>query len=372
MFKIPLIRPYISEDVKQSILDVLVSGNLTEGRVTARLEAIVQNYIGVKHCLATTSCTTGLELALRSLNIGDGDEVVVPAFTYPATADVVRIVGATPIFVDVDRETMLINYSELEKAITPATKAVMPVSLFGNPLDYDRLNNIKQKYGLFIVEDAACALSSKFKTIPTGRLADISVFSLHPRKFITTGEGGLVTTDNDEWAEWMHSYKRFGMSMTSAKSGITFERIGTNLKLSDILSAVGVIQMQQIDQLISRRQQQASYYIELLKNQSGIALPETTAFGEHSFQSFCVFVKHRDHILEVMRSKSIEVQIGSYFLPGQPVFKNNAFCRTAKEMEGAMRANSECLALPLYHEMKPQVQHEVVSALLECVSNSAV
>jgi dTDP-4-amino-4,6-dideoxygalactose transaminase len=366
MFDIPLIRPFISEEVKQSVIAVLDSGHLTEGKVTRDLEAAVENFIGVKHCIAVTSCTTGLELALRCLDIGRGDHVIVPAFTYPATADVVRIVGADPVFVDVDRDTMLMDYNDLRKAITPATKAVIPVSLFGNPLDYDTLDLIKKEFGIFILEDAACALSAEFKGVPTGRRADITVFSLHPRKFVTTGEGGLITTDNDNWASWIRSYKRFGIAAEGAE--IKFADIGTNCKLSDILAAVGVAQMQQIENLIAQRQKLAAGYLELLETADEIQIPKTTPHGKHAYQSFCVFVKHRDAVLERMRSRGIEVQIGSYFLPGQPAFHDLPNSRSADTLEGSLRADAQCLALPLYHQMTTAHQEQVTSALKEAIA----
>ena len=150
----------------------------------------MREYTGAACCLAATSCTTGLDMALRALGIGPGDEVAVPDYTYPATATVVRLLGASATLVDVDPRTMLVDYDALEAAITPATKAVMPVSLFGNPLDWDRLDDIRRRRGVFLIEDAACALGSSYKGRRTGILADITVFSLHPRKTVTTGEGG--------------------------------------------------------------------------------------------------------------------------------------------------------------------------------------
>jgi dTDP-4-amino-4,6-dideoxygalactose transaminase len=366
MFDIPLIRPFISQDVKQRVMAVLDSRHLTEGKVTQALEAAVEGFIGVAHCIAVTSCTTGLELALRCLGIGRGDEVIVPAFTYPATADVVRIVGADPVFVDVDRHTMLVDYDDLRKAIRPATKAIIPVSLFGNPLDYDTLGRIKKEFGLLVVEDAACALSAEFKGIPVGKHADITVFSLHPRKFVTTGEGGLITTDNAGWASWIRSYKRFGTATDG--SGIKFTKIGTNCKLSDILAAIGVAQMQQIEALVARRQKQAAYYLELLQDADDIQLPSTTAHGKHAYQSFCVFVNQRNAILEKMRSQGIEVQIGSYFLPEQPAFHDLPNSRSPDTLEGSIRADAQCLALPLYHQMTAADQQRVIAALKETMA----
>ncbi len=235
-------------------------------------------------------------MALKALGIGKGDEVIVPDYTYPATASAVCIAGATPVIVDIDKDSMLIDYDEIEKAITPKTKAMIPVSLFGNPLDYDILNKIKKKYNLFIIEDAACSIGAEYNNKKVGTFADISVFSLHPRKFITTGEGGMITTDNDAYAEWMESYKHFGIksNSTSSREGIQFEIIGTNYKLNNILSAVGLGQMNVIDKLLERRISLANNYISLLKHVSDIKLPACYEGSKHSYQSFCIFIENRD------------------------------------------------------------------------------
>ena len=216
--KIPLIKPYITAEIKAGVCEVLDSGYLTEGPVTRQFEDSIKNYTGCRHALAVCNCTVGLELALRALGIGLGDEVIVPDYTYPATASVVEIVGAKIVMVDVDPATMLIDYEAVEKAVSSRTKAIIPVSIFGNPLDYSRLWEIKKKYGLYLVEDAACALGAQYDGIYAGNLADISVFSFHPRKFITTGEGGMVTTNDPNWFEWMEAYKHFGMGAHDSTS----------------------------------------------------------------------------------------------------------------------------------------------------------
>ena len=250
--KIPLIKPYIDENIKKKVLEVLDSGYLTEGPVTKEFENSVRNYTGSKYAIAVTSCTTGLELALRVLNIREGDEVIVPDYTYPATATVVSIVGAKAVIVDVNPKSMLIDYDEIEKAITKKTKAIIPVSIFGNPLNYERLNEIKNKYNLYIIEDAACSIGAEYNGKKVGSLADISVFSFHPRKFITTGEGGMITTNNEDWADWMNSYKHFGMGKATERQEVEFEIIGTNYKLSNILSAIGLEQMKIINNLLEQ------------------------------------------------------------------------------------------------------------------------
>jgi perosamine synthetase len=364
MHSIPLIKPHITYAARQRVLDVLDSGILTEGEVTREFEQAVGSFVGARHCVAATSCTTGLEMALRCLRIGPGDEVIVPDYTYPATAAVVNIVGATAVIVDVSPETLLIDYDSVEQAITSKTKAVIPVSLFGNPLDWDRLNVIKNKHGMFMIEDAACALGSFYKGRMTGSWADITVFSHHPRKFITTGEGGTVCTDNPEWTAWMESYKHFGMTSAASREGITFDRVGTNFKLSNVLAAIGLAQMDIVDELLTKRRVLAARYIELLANVRGIKLPLITLGGEHSWQTFCVLVDERDRTMSSLRSQGIEAQIGTYSLHMHKAFAENSSCRVHGEMSGSRQAFEQALALPLYHVMGDEEQDFVINELV--------
>ena len=363
--RIPLIRPFINESVKKRVCEVLDSGYLTEGPVTRELEDMFRKYVGCSHAIAVTSCTTGLELALRALNVGPGDEVMVPDYTYPATADAVAIVGATVVLVDVSRDTMLIDYDKLEQAVSERTKAVIPVSLFGNPLDYDRLNAIKERYGIFLIEDAACSIGASYRGVKVGNLADISVFSLHPRKFITTGEGGIITTNNSGWAEWMLSYKHFGMRKNDSRSDIIFERIGSNYKMSDVLAAIGLEQMRVIDQLLLRRRELAENYKSLLSGVQDVGVPECTKGGEHSYQSFCIYVPQRDRLMKKMRGAGIEVQIGTYSLHTHPAFADAKSCGTDEKFEQSTSSFSTCLTLPLYHELTCEEQGYVVEQLKE-------
>jgi len=370
MRKIPLIKPYITASTKARVMEVLDSGFLTEGSVTKSLEKEFCDYIKVRHALAFTSCTTGLEVALRALGIGLGDEVIVPSYTYPATANVVSIVGATPVIVDVNKSNMLIDYEKIEASVTGKTRAIIPVSLFGNPLDYNRLDRIKKQHNLYIVEDAACSIGSELAGRKVGTLADISVFSMHPRKFITTGEGGMLTTDNSEWAEWIFSYKHFGMSSGKQSSGITFDKIGTNYKLSDVLSAIGLDQIKQVDKLLDRRVELASNYNSLLADSSDVIVPETTLTGKHAYQSYCVYVENRDFVLNDLRSRQIEVQIGSYALHQLPAFSHSADCRIEGEMPETDYAASHALVLPLYHDLTNDDQSYVVEELHNSISRS--
>jgi dTDP-4-amino-4,6-dideoxygalactose transaminase len=210
--KIPLTKPHITRGERGYVNEVLDSGYLTEGPVTREFENAVKTYVGSKYAVAVSNCTVGLEMALRVTEVGPGDEVIIPDYTHPGTASGIAAVGATIVLVDVDPETMLIDYEAIERAITGRTRAIIPVSLFGNPLDYDRLWKIKEEHNINLIEDAACSLGSQYKGTFVGNLADISVFSFHPRKLITTGEGGMITTNFMLLAKLMRSYKNFGMS----------------------------------------------------------------------------------------------------------------------------------------------------------------
>jgi len=369
MKKIPLIKPYVTEEVKDRVCRVLDSGYLTEGPVTREFENQLTGYLGCRHALAVSNCTVGLEMGLRAMGVGPGDEVIVPDYTYPATAAVVNMVGATSVLVDIDPTNMLIDYDALEKAITPKTKAVMPVSIFGNPLDYDRLRALQEKHGIYVLEDAACSIGARYDGTAVGNRADISVFSFHPRKFITTGEGGAVTTNRDDWAAWMSSYKHFGMGAHASRKGTRFVRIGGNYKLSNVLAAIGTVQMAHIDFLLSAREKRVRRYQQGLEGVSGVRIPETTPKGAHSWQSFCIFVKNRDEIIEKLREKGIETQIGTYALHLHEAFRDNAACRIMGDMAGSLYAFDHCLTLPLYHDMTAPDQAYVVEELARIVED---
>jgi dTDP-4-amino-4,6-dideoxygalactose transaminase len=369
--KIPLIKPYITQGIKDKVNEVLDSGYLTEGPVTREFENKLKEYIGCDYLHAVTSATTGLEVALRALGIGPGDEVIVPDYTYPATASVIAIVGAKAIIVDVSKEDMLLNFNALESAINENTKAIIPVSLFGAPLDYERLNVIKEKYKLYIVEDAACSIGAVYKGIKVGNQADITVFSLHPRKFITTGEGGVVATNNKKWADWINSYKHFGMDMTGAnREGIHFNIIGTNYKLTNIQAAVGLGQLENIDKLLKKRISLANNYKKLIKNIDKINLPKVLnpkPNCQHSFQTYVVYVENRDKIMSEMRSKGIEVQIGSYSLHMHNAFNNNSNVQIIGDLKNSKWCFNHALALPLYNDLTFELQEVIINELNSCI-----
>ena len=367
-FEIPLTKPYLSDGVKRRVMDVLESGHWTEGSVTGELESAFASYTGARHALAVTSCTAGLELGLRAIGVGPGDEVIVPDFTYPATASVVRIVGARPVLVDVSPETMLIDYDALEAALTSRTRAIIPVSLFGNPLDWDRLDAIRTRCQIPIIEDAACSIGAAYRGHRVGSLADITVFSLHPRKFITSGEGGIVTTGDRGWHEWMWSYKHFGMRGGNGPDAGDFLRVGTNYKLSNVLAAIAVAQMECIDTLTKRRADLSNRYLELLAPVAAVKPQAVTPRGTHSRQSFCIRVPDRGGVLSTLRDSGIEVQIGSYSLHQQPAFAAGEHCAHAGRLEGSRACSSESLVLPLFDDLSEAQQRHVVKRLADLLA----
>jgi len=364
MENIPLIKPFIPADALSRIGDVLKSGYLTEGPVTKEFESLCKDYIGVNHAFAVCNCTVGLEAALRAVGVGQGDEVIVPDYTYPATASVVHLVGATPVLVDVDPGSMLIDLEKAEVALSPRTKAIMPVSLFGNPLDYDQLKKFKEKHNLIVIEDAACSIGAKFKDTMVGAWADISVFSMHPRKFITTGEGGLITTNNAEYAAFIDAYKHFGIQKSAEREEMVFGMMGTNYKLCNIQSALGVSQMCMIEELLQGRLDLARRYDELLQDMDRVSLPSVVNEGRHSYQTYSVFVDNRDQIMKSMRSQGIEAQIGTYSLHLHPAFQNGAQCVIHGNLTGSITAFEKALALPLFHDMT-EAQLERVCRVLK-------
>lgn len=365
-FRIPLMKPHVTPASRLLIDEVLDSGHLTEGPVTARFCEAVSRYTGAAFSVAFNSCTTGLETALRVVGIGPGDEVIVPDFTYPATAHAVRLTGALPVVVDVDPETLLIDKEAVEAAMTGNVKAIVPVSLFGNPLDYDGLEQIKAKHDLLIVEDAACALGSVFRGKAVGTLGDMTAFSFHPRKFVTTGEGGMVTTQNPKWAEALRQYKHFGAGAPDENGRPVFLGDGSNYKMSDLLAALGLGQMNEIDDLLDERRWLAARYDQMLEGVKGIGQIKATSKGRHSYQSYVVKVSPRDQVLEKMRRQGIEVQIGTFSLHRQPAFQNGR-ARLQGPFPGSLEAFFQSLALPLYHGMTEADQRGVVETLLQCV-----
>jgi perosamine synthetase len=335
-------RPNISNDEYIAVKQVLDSAYLTEGPVTHEFEKMVASYVGTKHASAMTSCTTALHTALEAIGIRN-KEVIVPDYTYPATIEAVILAGGIPVLVDVDIESMNMTSEILENAYNEKMNVFIPVSWGGVPLE-SKIYRTGKKLGLFNLEDAACSLGSMIGNEHVGKLADATCFSFHPRKVITTGEGGMVTTDNDEIAEKCHSFKHFGMS------GDRFVTIGTNYKLSNILSAIGIEQMKKIEKIVKERIERAKIYDELLAKILGIKPAYSKKGTRQTYQSYTCYIEKegvRDKIRKKLAENNIESQIGTYALHLEPAYANVKRIGTLKNSELLFK---NALTLPLHYE----------------------
>jgi dTDP-4-amino-4,6-dideoxygalactose transaminase len=367
--QIPLIEPVVGEQESANVADVLASGYMTEGPVTASFEERYAELVGAAHGIAVTSCTTGMELALEACGVGAGDEVIIPDFTHPATGNVVVRVGATPVLVDVDPVTYNIDPTVVEAAITDRTAALLPVAWGGQPLDPAPFNEAADRHDLWVVEDAACSVGASFGGTPVGSQFDVSVFSLHPRKVLTTGEGGMITTDDDELARRIRSKKRFGVDPAQPERGFQ-DPDATNYKFSDILAAVGMAQLDRVDAIVQRRQEIAERYDELLADVPGVTAPATIDGGEHNYQCYCVYLEAGDddlqrHLIEVLKEDAIETQIGTYALSVTEAF---AEMPSGGELVHSVDLYRNLLTLPVAHSMTDADQRRVVDALESAIS----
>jgi perosamine synthetase len=342
MKKIFLSRPNIDSNEIISTKKVLNSGFLTEGKVTNSFENIVAKYVKAKHAIATSSGTAALHCAFESLNIS-GKKILVSDFTFPATVLAIEQAGGIPILADVEKESMNISRSIVENSLNKEIEIICPVSLFGNSLEKDFYN--LQKNNITIVEDAATNLGTTLGTKHVGNLADITCFSFHPRKIITTGEGGMVTTNSARLMQKIRSFKFFG------KKNSKFENNGINYKISDILSSIGIAQMKKIEPIIEKRIELAKIYDELLSKVGYIELQIPTKNSRHTYQSFvCTITKKnfRNKLIFELSKKSIETQIGTYAVHCLPYFKN---CKKINKLENSEFLYNNSISLPIHNQL---------------------
>ncbi|MEM3143586.1 MAG: DegT/DnrJ/EryC1/StrS family aminotransferase [Candidatus Nitrosotenuis sp.] len=353
--KIFLMRPDISDDEYVAVKRVLDSAYLTEGPVTQEFEKIVATYVETKHASAMTSCTTALHAVLEAVGVRD-KEVIVPDYTYPATAEAVILAGGKPVLVDVDINSMNVTTEILENAYDEKMNVFIPVSWGGVPLE-PGVYKTGKKLGLFNLEDAACSLGSMIGDDHVGKLADATCFSFHPRKVITTGEGGMVTTDNDEIAEKCNAFKHFGMNNGR------FMTIGTNYKLSNILSAIGIEQMKKIEKIVKERIEKAKIYNELLEKIPRIRPAYSKKGTRQTYQSYTCYVEKegmRDMLRNKLAENNIESQIGTYALHLEPAYANMKKVGDLRNSELLFR---NALTLPLHNQLTVEDQERICNII---------
>ena len=360
---VPLARPLTGSEELEEIRSVLESGQLSQGPKVQEFERMVAEHTGARHAFATSSCTTALHLALVALGVGPGDEVLVPDFTFPATANVVVQQGAVPVLVDVDLDTYNVDPSGLARHLTARTRAVIPVDLFGLSADMDPVMAFAAEHGLAVLEDAACSLGATYHGRPCGVLGDVGCLSFHPRKVVTTGEGGMVLTDDDDLAERIRILRSHGGVRRAQR--FTFEDAGFNYRLSDVLAALGVAQMRRLPQMVADRRRLASDLRAGLAGMRGITVPPEPVWGGHVYQAFVALVEpgvDRDAVIGGLRERGVEATLGTYALHAQPFF-GRAFGYSPGALPRSHQAFLRSVALPLY----PQMTDADTEAVVQCV-----
>jgi perosamine synthetase len=350
---IRLARPEVGEEELAEIAAVLESGQLTMGPKVDEFEQLLASACGVEHAVAVSSGTAALHLAILALGLEPGDEVLVPAYTFPATANVVALAGLVPVLVDVDPVTMNLDLERVAEGLGPRTRAVLAVHLFGRPLDWEALEAAVPDRVL-LLEDAAGALGARRRGRLCGSLGRMGCLSFHPRKIVTTGEGGAVTTDDAALAEAVRSMRHHGWSGTDMPAP------AFNYRLSDVLCALGIPQLRRLDELLESRTRIAAAYGERL---AGVVDTPSADEGDvHGWQAYVVRVDRRDDVLAALRAEGIEAQIGTYALNRLGAYVGQG------DFPGADAAFERALALPFHGRLEEAELERVCSALDKLVS----
>ena len=349
--RIRLARPDVGEAELAAVAEVLADGQLTMGPRVEAFEALVARACEVDHAVAVSSGTAALHLALLALGFGPGDEVVVPAYTFPATANAVELCGARAVLVDVDPETMNLEPARVYDAVGPRTKAVLVVHLFGRPADWEAIQTAVPPE-VALVEDAAGALGARRRDVACGSLGVLGCLSFHPRKIVTTGEGGAVTTSIAEYADAVRRLRHHGIATSGA---FDIPAPGLNYRLADVLCALGIPQLERLEALLAERERVAALYTERLEHL--VSTPAAEEGDRHGWQAYVVRLDRRDEALAALRAAGIEAQIGTYALHRLSAYREQG------PFPGADAAFERALALPFAASMTEAEVDRVAGAL---------
>jgi dTDP-4-amino-4,6-dideoxygalactose transaminase len=372
---LPLTAPSFDEEEVEAVRGCLRSGWVTQGPLVRRFEERFARAHGVPHALATTSCTAALHLATMALGLGPGDEVVVPAFTWVTSAHSVEYTGAKVVFCDIDLSTYNLDPASLRAAVTARTRAVIAVHLFGLAAPMNEVREIASARSIRVIEDAACAVGTAYAGAPVGGLGDVGCFSFHPRKVITTGEGGMVTTTDPELAAGIAALRNHGAIPDPAQPGVSappwkmgrFEVLGYNLRLSDIQAAVGLAQLAKMDDLLRERRHRARRYDEILAPLHGIALPVVPAPATHTFQTYVVRVmdggvRRRNAIMEFLQSEGIHTRPGTHAVHRVGYYARR-YGLAPDDFPCSAAAEDTTIAVPLFPGITDADQERVAASL---------
>lgn len=367
---IPYGKQTIEQDDIQAVVDVLQSDFLTTGPKIAEFEQTVADYVGVKYAVAISNGTSALHAACFAAGIGPGDEVITTPLTFAASANCVLYCGGTPVFADVDPKTYNIDPEDIRRKITDRTKAIIAVHLAGQPCDMDAIHSIAREHGLIVIEDGAHALGSVYKGKKVGSLSDMTTFSFHPVKPITTGEGGMIVTDNEDFYKKMILFRSHGItrddSMMTRNDGPWFYQqfdLGYNYRITDIQCALGCSQMKKLDRFLARRKEIVARYNEAFADCDNIITPYQLSDTESGWHLYIVQVKNCDRrqVFEGMREKGIGVNVHYIPVYMHPYYQEhgyeNVHCANAEEIY------SHIISLPLYPGLTSEQQDYVIDTL---------
>lgn len=382
--KIPIAKTEFRQEDFDNILKPLQTGWVVQGPFVKEFENKWCEYTGAKYSIAVTSCTTALHLSMAALGIKAGDEVIVPSFTWVATANAVEYLGAKPVFCDITLDTFNIDIDKIESLITNKTKAIIPVHLFGLPVNMDEINKIAEKNNLFVIEDAACGFGAKFNNIHVGNFGVTGCFSFHPRKAITTGEGGMITTNDFELSEKLRSMRDHGAAMTDLQRHLQnkpyllpeFPYLGYNYRMTDIQGAIGSTQMERADEIHLKRNKIACRYIKALRELDWLVLPYTNEKYVHGFQAFvCLFQnekitienveevnKERNKFMDYLFEKGISTRPGTHAVHNLQYYKEK-YKINSLDYSKSYIADRCSIALPIYPSLSDEEFEYIITAI---------
>lgn len=368
---IPVAKPYLTKTEAKAAADVILSGWVTQGPKVEEFEKKFASFVGSKYAVCVSSCTAALHLSLIVSDVHAGDEVICPSMSFIATANSIRHAGGVPVFADCEKETYNIDPKSVEKLITKQTKGILIVHQMGWPADIEAFKKICRKHNLFLIEDAACAVGSEYKGKKIGSHSDLVCFSFHPRKVITTGDGGMITTSNKNYYERLKRLRQHGMSVNDRERHLSqkiitedYLELGYNYRMTDIQAAVGIKQLEKIDDLISRRKSIADRYRKQLSKIKMIKLPFESREIKTNFQSYPIYIegiteKTRDEIMQKLLDCGISTRRGIMLVHKTTSFRGH---RQKGNLRISEDISSKSILLPLYVPMnKKEIEYVILN-----------